>query len=70
MITYLQKHLQLRGIRIRPEDITYVSVASKLVELERKVSAMNNVVSKIDNSQFINKLKDSPTKSTVETVKN
>ena len=57
----------IRIPRIRPEDITYVSVASKLAELESKLSAMNNVVSKIDNSQFINKLKDSPTKITVET---
>ena len=30
---------------------------------------MNDVVSKIDNSQFINKLKDSSTKITVETDK-
>ena len=59
----------MRIPRIRPEDITYVSVASKLAELESKVSAMNNVVSKIDNSQFINKLKDSPIKNTVETDK-
>lgn len=56
----------MRIPRIRPEDITYVSVASKLAELESKVSVLNTVVSNINTTKSVQKLAEIPTETVVD----